>query len=423
MAHYILNVGYGLGDTHLVSALCREFKRHTSADHVLLRCKQGHVELARMFTGADEVEGVDTDEMACLFGRTSHLNQPTPQSGIPFFAHPSIVRVRPDWCVAHEPMCDAAMYAMILGLPPSSPLELPAISETSREEATELAKRLDIESGKTALLVTQANSWVGPSESFWSHLENKLSASEWKVLRNDPAQIPLRCMLPFSEICGWVIGANCGLMQFVVCGQADCKKTIVTQSFMKAGYPLPVSSDRYRLTRKIDGNTYDIEEYSVREEYYDSVIEMIANGQNARGPKPNPHPIPRFETSVSPGEIIDRLTILRMKMANLPQDKARMVYREAMELRTVRDEIVGKWPEVETFESELLRLNEIAWIENQKLIDAYENSEPEEWDGIKRLGILRAFGRAHRSNQDRIRVKNRIAQICGTEGREQKSYD
>jgi len=424
---YVLVSSYGLGDTYIVASLCDAFRRKYCTDgrKLFLVVKESHRDLAKLFAGGwNRLADIPDSDINSLTHAAAGRGVQILRPGVPVFVHPSVATVRPDHCVAHHFMSDVAMYALIMGLHPATVPTLPRADLEAAAEAKQIAADLGVVEGKTVLLIPHANSWLNTPTSFWHELAARLQVSGRVVLWNDPTKIPLRCVAPLAALAGWVIGANCGLMQTIVCGQVPCRKTIVTQSLEGSGHTLPISSTfPYRMTRKIDGNTYDIEEFLTKSNNHSQVLEMIVNGRNAHGPEPTYAPLTRLETQSTPGDIIDRLTILRVKAAKLPS-KAHLLYRETDALQEVRDHIVGTWPNVAEQENELFRLNQQAWDANEVLIDAFAAGiDPAEWSETSRTNVLRSFRTANDANQCRIRIKNKIEDICGAGSKEQKSYD
>jgi len=187
----------------------------------------------------------------------------------------------------------------------------------------------------------------------------------------------------------------------------------------------------YRNFRKIDSNRYDIEEYRVdREDSYDHLTDIIAKGRNALGPIPKTSLLNVVDIEISPGELIDRYTILFVKLLRMP-NKAHIIYREIEYLSDKRNDLVRKYPDIKSKEDDLIRLNEIAWDNNEILINMYSDPDIGSDDDLhhrKNLmngnKIVRAFGKAHRANQQRIVIKNEINEICNSDVlNEPKSYN
>ena len=244
--------------------------------------------------------------------------------------------------------------------------------------------------------------------------------------------MPLRIVPALAELCGWAVGANSGIMQMLVSGRARCRKTILTQSLAGASYPLPVSSAHpYRLMRSVDGQQYDIEEFEVgAPPTWDVLIPQIAQGRNAQGPLPSPDPVTFLELPSSPGDLLDRYTILLIKAHRLPEKK-HLLHREIAALKQHWDRITQAYPSVLPLEADLHVVNRDAWIANDVLFQhVHSGYGAPKWsielnaaDLIKAETVIRAFAAAHAANQARVRLKNEIDALCGAGTKELKQYD
>ena len=441
---YVLVSTFGVGDTYLIAALCAAFRERycRSGERLILVVPEGHHDLAGMFS--ESLDGL----AKISSGEARRLNHTAPRGqtltpGVAFMPHPQFVGVRSDYPSdprdpasppAHGRMSDAAMFAMIMGLRPDAPLTTPRVPTAERALAEQVADQLGVVCDRTVVLVDHANSWPAPPDDLWTALTEELSTAGWRVLRNDPSRMPMRCLLPLLEICGWVVGANCGLMQTLVLSRARLRKTVLTSSRWLgatdshgAGVVIP-GTCAYGF-RKADGRQYDIDEFRVDDDPASrrQLAVAIASGRMSTGPVPDPSPLSVVEAPVSPGEVLDRLTILQIKRDRLPA-KAPGLYRDIAPLCEIRDGLVRAHPEIVALESELRRLNEVSWDGNEILIETFADDRygGESWtigqDTERAERTLRAFGRAHRGNQRRVRVKNEINRIC-LAGREEKSYE
>ncbi len=426
---------HGLGDTHLVAGLAHHVKAKFPDNPLVLVVKDNHRELALMFDGINQIIGLS--EAYHISDRSNKFSTPIP--GTVFFTHPGDALIRGDYCVAHQPMSDAAMYAMILGLPPTSEVALPRRNACAYNDAKLFLGSYD----KMVMLVPHANSWPNIHVDFWDELEETLQNAGYKVLINDEDEYPLRTVFSTLEYVGWVIGANCGFMQVATLGQFNFKKTILHRALYPENpdglkHPLPITSNaQYANVRKIDGNKYDIEEFRVDDEStWGSLINKIIHGRNALGGPVITTPLTVVDIETSPGDVIDRLTILQIKQTRLPE-KAWMLQREISLLTDIRNRLVAKYSntdEVETLEAKLYWLNLVAWDNNQilidEVIDGYGEYEWELWDGFepvteelaKAQKVIRAFATAHWSNRKRVELKNKIDVLCHAGIREVKSY-
>jgi len=426
---------FGIGDTCLVAGHMKVFS-NTHQQPVVLAVRQGHQEVAAMFPGVSRTVIVPEYEIAPL---TNTVTVGVPQPGHLFVAHPSTVPARLDHCVAHGRMSDAAMYALILGLPPQSRLALPAIPPDKRELAQAIASAHAIAPGRTVVLVPRANSWPPIDNHFWDLLQARLASNGWHVWVNDPGNLPLPCALPFLEIAGWVIGANCGFMQMAVQSGIHCRKTILSRALYPdelhgERHPLPITRvwPDYSMFRKVDGCQYDIEEFRVDgPTSWPGAIAAVTQGRNAQGPVPDPGPLLFMDVQISPGELCDRLSIMEIKQARLPS-KAQYLATEVTRLTPLREHLLRAHPEIVAFAQELRNLNEQAWTLNEVLIGDYQRGvggpgwqvvEDSTVDGLSRVERhVRAAYEAHHCNRRRVEVRNDIDAHCRAGHVEVKSY-
>ena len=389
MSGYSIISLYGLGDTYLIAALCAAFKYHHCRDgeQLTLIVKESHRDLALLFSGYDHLETWPDHKVATYAAQEAGYHHEL-LPGMLFPAHPSTVLIRGDDCVRFGRMTDAAMYAMILGVPTDAPLSLPVIPPSVRDEARAIAQELDVDLRHTAILFPGANSSPPPPDHTWHQLKFDLAHAGWKVIVNDLEKIPLRTVIPLCEIAGWAIGTTCGLMQMLISSRAQCRKTILA-------YTIPYP---YAYHRKTDGLDYDIEEYRVTGDptHDQHVINLVAYGRNARGEIPSPNPMMLIDVPTPPGEIIDRLSILYVKQ----QRTNAMLYPDIARLSEFRDRLVARFPEIAELEHQLRAVTIEGW-------DAHNGASVETILGI---------------NRRRIAIKNQINAVCNVSFREEKSY-
>lgn len=420
---YALASLFGIGDTCLVAGLAQEFanRYRRPGGRIVLVVRSGHRDVAAAFPGIDVVIEIPEHEIPALVD-PSRTPQGRPRPGEIFVAHPSVVHVRPDYCVAHGRMSDVAMYALILGLSPQTKLALPAISHENRELAQAIAVDQRIVVGRTAMIVPRANSWAPIAPEFFATLADQLRSCGWHVWINNPAVLPLRAALAFAEIAGWVIGANCGYMQMVVQSGVRARKTILSRvSSDDPPHPLPITrlSD-YTRFRKVDDQHYHVEEFMVDgPTTWPGVVSCVVSGRNAREDIPDPAPLLFFDAQLSPGELCDRLAILEIKRDRLP-DRAHLLLAEITRLFPLRDRIVQMYPDVAAQIAELARLNMQAWDLNESLFCEYAPDAIVQPDDA--VAHVRRAAEAHACNRERVRVRNDIDARCHAGHVEVKSY-
>lgn len=421
---YIIASPHGLGDTYMVAALSGAFReRYCRGERALFFiAKSSHVDLIRMFDQMSSIVAIPDGDMDAVMAELEQGgHQAVLRPGEVFFAHSHVVRIDP--CAVAGRMTHAITVALALGLDAWTPLALPGRIPGNAEAAEIATRLLCVIPGRTAVLFPGARSWLAPELRFWTDLTAALEAEGWHVVVNDEAIVPLRCVPAFVETAGWAIGANSGIMQIIVSARTRCHKTLLTRLINGRG-PHQEGITPHHL---IDGQHYDIEEFGVPDDW-SAVITAVARGRNARGPMPSAQPQMMFEVALAPGEILDRLTVLRLKQERLP-NKAHMFHREIAVLSEHRDTILRAVPAVVPLEQELYRLNATAWDNNQILFDTMTGGYGDDHWSIdheidKAERCLRAFKTAGIvANQERVRLKNRINALCGSSDREEKSYD
>ncbi len=119
---------------------------------------------------------------------------------------------------------------------------------------------------------------------------------------------------------------------------------------------------------------------------------------------------------VSPGELIDKITILEIKAERIVEpDKLESVRIELGALIRVRDEALPKLTDLGRLTADLKAVNSRLWdIEN----------EIRGWERRKNFGdpfvdLARAV---YRTNDQRAAIKDRINRLLGARIREEKSY-
>ncbi len=118
---------------------------------------------------------------------------------------------------------------------------------------------------------------------------------------------------------------------------------------------------------------------------------------------------------VSAGELVDKITILRVKAERIDASKLANVRRELEALEAVAREQLPDSPEMATLTAELFEVNAALW-------DVEEGKR----DGERRQDFGPAFvelaRRVYRENDRRAAIKRRINDLLGSEIVEEKSY-
>jgi hypothetical protein len=118
---------------------------------------------------------------------------------------------------------------------------------------------------------------------------------------------------------------------------------------------------------------------------------------------------------VSPGELVDKITILRVKAERIAPDKRANVRRELAALEAVAAEQLPPSPELEALTAELQSVNAALW-------DIEEGKRDGERRGDFGHGFVELARAVYRENDRRAAIKRRINDLLGSEIVEEKSY-
>jgi len=118
----------------------------------------------------------------------------------------------------------------------------------------------------------------------------------------------------------------------------------------------------------------------------------------------------------APGELIDKLTILRLKTENIT-DAAKLenVKREQDVLQTLADDAIAPSSALTALWEELYRINGDLWV----IEDDLRAFEARNDFGAGFIGLARAV---YVTNDERARVKKEINMLLGSDLVEEKSY-
>jgi hypothetical protein len=456
---FLLNA-HGAGDAYLVGALARQFRRQHggSAGRLAMVVKQAHLPIAQMFGDAlDAIYVAPADYLRrARTHQARHGLQPifAPQQAL--LAHPA--------CLVDAPIEQLALisgvsrihlFATVLRLRLLSDPEPPVIQPTWRETAEREAARLGIAPGRSVVLVPDADTWPTLDDRFWERLSARLAGLGWTVLTNLAGSVsggrrgkpfagsigldvPIGVFLPLVERAGWVIGTLSGLMSLTVSARTDCKKTFIARSpapgaaFTVDGIALPTAYP-YGLQRTYDGNDYDVEYVDARAELdVDALVEEVAHGRNADFDyRAQREPATRMRIDVAPGEVVDKMTILEVKLERLPAEKRLTILGE---LAAVRQALVSAYGpltgELKMAADRLRDLNRGAFDVNEVV---YRDSDDHDFmrkaaagdiAGVeKRVAACVAnFLRGVGYNRERILIKNRINALLNCDWMERRSF-
>ena len=118
---------------------------------------------------------------------------------------------------------------------------------------------------------------------------------------------------------------------------------------------------------------------------------------------------------VSAGELVDKITILRVKAERIAPDKQANVRRELAALEAVAAEQLPPSSELGRLQSELEAVNAALW----DIEDGKRDGERRGDFGPAFIALARAV---YRENDRRAAIKRRINDLLGSEIVEEKSY-
>jgi tetratricopeptide (TPR) repeat protein len=160
---------------------------------------------------------------------------------------------------------------------------------------------------------------------------------------------------------------------------------------------------------------------------WNSVAAEMAAALAELAPAAPPQPAPPAGTSppvqaapiavpISPGELLDKITILQIKQERIADAvKLRNVEEELRALLAVRAQAILAWPELDPLVAELKRVNEALW----EIEDAIRDCERTQDFGPRFVELARSV---YRSNDRRSELKRAINTLLGSALVEEKSY-
>ncbi len=123
-----------------------------------------------------------------------------------------------------------------------------------------------------------------------------------------------------------------------------------------------------------------------------------------------------ISVEVSPGELIDKITILEIKLERIEgKDKLKNVKLEWENLTRARDEAIEMTPELEKLTADLKESNERLW----EIEDDIRVCERDKNFGDRFVELARGV---YVNNDQRSRLKREINELLGSRLIEEKSY-
>jgi hypothetical protein len=119
---------------------------------------------------------------------------------------------------------------------------------------------------------------------------------------------------------------------------------------------------------------------------------------------------------ISWGELLDKITILQIKLENLTsKDALKNVERESKQLQTTFIQYCPETIKVKQLEAELKKINQQLWDIEDKIRDKERNKSFDD-------EFIQLARNVYITNDERSRVKRKINDIFGSELVEEKSY-
>lgn len=127
-------------------------------------------------------------------------------------------------------------------------------------------------------------------------------------------------------------------------------------------------------------------------------------------------PAANIQIPISPGELVDRLTILEIKSERMTDpEKVANVRHELGLLAHAAREAIPENPQIQTLKADLKTVNEILW----RIEDDIRDCERAQDFGERFIELARAV---YRTNDERAALKGRINEALDSAIREEKSY-
>lgn len=363
-----INCAFGLGDTWLVCALAH------ALPGVTVHVKPDHAPIAEMFGLAYETSPG---------GITVH---PSTMSGGNAL----------DALTAREGFSQADMYRLLLDLPLDTPLARPTLKWHSSAP-------------RGVVIMPHARSMPTRPLWFWRDLAERLSRT-MPVYWNSPEACAgttrfyghIGELYALIEAAGWVIGPNTGGFVCAVASELKAHKTLIAhvpeEPFRFNAHVTLKGAFPFSHQRKFCGRDYDVDEIGP-----DDVIE-IPEGE------PNTRPSPILRAPMSLGDILDRLTILDLKLEANP---SRHIKRERQEiLDTLQEAGIGQ-ADTEPQLTALRAANRAGFEIGDRLYAQTNEQTPE----ATALHIAMM-----RTNKDRVKAKQAINAKTGSLLTEAKTY-
>lgn len=127
--------------------------------------------------------------------------------------------------------------------------------------------------------------------------------------------------------------------------------------------------------------------------------------------------VPSVEIHVSPGELIDKITILEIKAELIKTSGKRLAARHELSiLEECRDETIPQSVVLERLTSDLKMMNKKLWVIEDEIREHERNKTFDD----RFVSLARSV---YKNNDRRAAIKSEINTLLGAEITEQKSYE
>lgn len=440
---------FGLGDAYLLISLLPYVERRLGESKLLVMLQEHHQPLTKLAsTGSNVrfafVSSADAREAIRIF--SGHKRDNCFEPGRVYFPHPSLIPGHSlDNIYAIEQFTQLDLYKQLLHLPLTTTPDFYRHVNWPWPVAARRDKR-------SVLLCPFANSFAPPPLEFWQALATKLVAAGFNVSVNAydatgskqfpkiagtrRLSVPLNDLLAASGDYHWIIGALCGLMNvFSSAGSPNYKTFVIwddgSGEFKFNPHVHTPSAFPYAYQTKYDGLLHNCDHVVASRANLDESCQRVLRGlpmlSGAGGPAERTVPC---YMPTPPGEIVDRISILRVKADRLDGVRRLLALRELEYLDHVLETVLARSPsrgEALRLLDELVELNGEAWQANERIYQTFEDSGWGEAMNKQRpeamLDGFRNMARAQALNRRRVELKNSCSKLAGNTLIEVKSFD
>jgi hypothetical protein len=296
---------FGTGDTYLVCSLFHAFE--TKYGPATIVCKSAHEAIPKMFELPYEL-----DDATVALAEANQWDATDNR----VYVHPScpLNYTRPDqFFFKCGSISQADMYRALLDLPLDTPLERPKLYKTQQID-------------DKVFIIHEAKSWPNTQPVFWRKLNNALKEAGYIVDWNTSGT--LAELFWHCAKAGWVIGPQCGVMGILCHAQFPCRKSFCTPSVEQSrpvSFPVKHTFP-YAYVKNFTGEDYDVDEYEVGDHNHDVLIaKLFSPGANVSRMTA---PLSTVNTPLAPGDFLDRLAVLTVKMEKFTPEHKHSIRRE-----------------------------------------------------------------------------------------------